>query len=76
MRGLALAKTRVVHCPSSNLKLGSGIAQVHALRAAGVVVGLGADGAPCNNNLDGWMEMRLAALLAKVRFRDHEPPGT
>jgi 5-methylthioadenosine/S-adenosylhomocysteine deaminase len=67
MRGLAAAKTRVVHCPSSNLKLGSGIAQVHALRAAGVVVGLGADGAPCNNNLDAWMEMRLAALLAKVR---------
>jgi 5-methylthioadenosine/S-adenosylhomocysteine deaminase len=67
MRGLAKAKTRVVHCPSSNLKLGSGIAQVHALREAGVVVGLGADGAPCNNNLDGWLEMRLAALLAKVR---------
>lgn len=67
MTHLAAAKTRVVHCPSSNLKLGSGIAQVHALREAGVVVGLGADGAPCNNNLDGWVEMRLAALLAKVR---------
>jgi len=67
MKALALAETRIVHCPSSNLKLGSGIAQVHALRQAGVVVGLGADGAPCNNNLDGWLEMRLAALLAKVR---------
>jgi cytosine/adenosine deaminase-related metal-dependent hydrolase len=67
MKKLATAKTRVVHCPSSNLKLGSGIAQVHALREAGVVVGIGADGAPCNNNLDGWLEMRLAALLAKVR---------
>jgi cytosine/adenosine deaminase-related metal-dependent hydrolase len=67
MRALAEARTRVVHCPSSNLKLGSGIAAVHALRTAGVVVGLGADGAPCNNNLDGWLEMRLAALLAKVR---------
>ena len=37
------------------------------MREAGVVVALGADGAPCNNNLDGWVEMRLAALLAKVR---------
>jgi cytosine/adenosine deaminase-related metal-dependent hydrolase len=67
MKGLAAAKTRVVHCPSSNLKLGSGIAAVHAMREAGIVVGLGADGAPCNNDLDGWLEMRLAALLAKVR---------
>jgi len=67
MRALATAGTRVAHCPSSNLKLGSGIAAVHALRKAGVVVGLGADGAPCNNNLDAWIEMRLAALLAKVR---------
>jgi len=67
MKTLAAAHTRVVHCPSSNLKLGSGIAAVHALREAGVLVGLGADGAPCNNNLDGWAEMRLAALLAKVR---------
>ncbi len=67
IQALASARTRVVHCPSSNLKLGSGIAPVHALRAAGVLVGLGADGAPCNNNLDGWTELRLAALLAKVR---------
>ena len=66
MGALATANTRIVHCPSSNLKLGSGIAKVHALREAGVVVGLGADGAPCNNNLDGFAEMRLAALLSKV----------
>ncbi len=66
IRALASAGTRVVHCPSSNLKLGSGVAAVHALRAAGVLVGLGADGAPCNNNLDQWIEMRLAALLGKV----------
>ncbi len=59
--------TRVVHCPSANLKLGSGIARVHELRRRGVVVALGADGAPCNNNLDPWMELRHAALLAKVR---------
>jgi len=67
MRGLAEAGTRIAHCPSANLKLGSGIAQVHALRRAGVVVGLGADGAPCNNNLDALTELRHAALLAKAR---------
>jgi cytosine/adenosine deaminase-related metal-dependent hydrolase len=53
------------HCPSSNLKLASGICDVPALIAAGVNVALGADGAPCNNNLDGFMELRLAALLQK-----------
>ena len=62
---MAAAGTRVAHCPSSNLKLGSGVADVPALLRAGVVVGLGADGAPCNNNLDAWVEMRLAGLLAK-----------
>lgn len=56
-------QVQVAHCPSSNLKLGSGIAPVTALRAAGVAVSLGADGAPCNNRLDMFMEMRLAALL-------------
>jgi 5-methylthioadenosine/S-adenosylhomocysteine deaminase len=59
--------TRIVHCPSANLKLGSGIARTHDLLEAGVQMGLGADGAPCNNNLDPWQEMRHAALLAKVR---------
>lgn len=67
MRALAEAGTRVVHCPSANLKLGSGIARVHDLRRAGVVVGLGADGAPCNNNLDALVEVRHAALLAKAK---------
>lgn len=66
-RAVARAGTRVIHCPSANLKLGSGIARVHAMRSAGIVMGLGADGAPCNNNLDGWVELRHAALLAKVR---------
>lgn len=59
--------TRLVHCPSANLKLGSGIAPVWDFWRAGVQLALGADGAPCNNNLDPWMEMRHAALLAKVR---------
>jgi cytosine/adenosine deaminase-related metal-dependent hydrolase len=66
-KAVARAGTRVVHCPSANLKLGSGIAQVHAMRKAGIVMGLGADGAPCNNNLDALVELRHAALLAKIR---------
>jgi 5-methylthioadenosine/S-adenosylhomocysteine deaminase len=59
--------THVLHCPSSNLKLGSGIALVPELMAQGISVSLGADGAPCNNNLDGFFEMRLAALIHKSR---------
>ncbi len=59
--------TRIVHCPSANLKLGSGIARVDDLLNRGVSVALGADGAPCNNNLDPFVEMRHAALLAKIR---------
>jgi len=66
-RALASDGTRVVHCPSANLKLGSGIARVAELDRAGVQLALGADGAPCNNNLDAWTELRHAALLAKVR---------
>ena len=62
---LAARGTHVAHCPSSNLKLASGIAPVPALLAAGVRVALGADGAPCNNNLDAFHELRLAALLHK-----------
>lgn len=70
MRELGRAGTRVVHCPSANLKLASGIADVVAMRAAGIVVGLGSDGAPCNNRMDPWTELRQAALLAKVRRDD------
>ncbi|HEX8794024.1 MAG TPA: amidohydrolase family protein [Polyangiaceae bacterium] len=66
-RGVARDGTRVVHCPSANLKLGSGIARVAELDGMGVSLALGADGAPCNNNLDAWVELRHAALLAKVR---------
>lgn len=59
--------TRIVHCPSANLKLGSGIARVAELDRAGVALAIGCDGAPCNNNLDPWIELRHAALLAKAR---------
>jgi len=64
---LAETRTHLLHCPSSNLKLASGVAEVPELRAAGVAVSLGADGAPCNNNLDAFLEMRLAALIHRPR---------
>lgn len=55
----------IAHCPSSNLKLASGIAPISALSEKGVNIGLGTDGAASNNRLDMFQEMRLAALLAK-----------
>ena len=58
--------TNVVHCPSSNLKLGSGMAPIAKLLEEGISVSLGADGAACNNRLDMFTEMRTAALLQKV----------
>jgi 5-methylthioadenosine/S-adenosylhomocysteine deaminase len=62
---LAERGSTVVHCPESNLKLGSGVACVPEMLAAGVNVGLGTDGAASNNDLDMWGEMRTAALLHK-----------
>jgi 5-methylthioadenosine/S-adenosylhomocysteine deaminase len=62
---LATHGCHVAHCPTSNLKLASGIAPVAAMLKAGVNVGFGSDGAASNNRLDVVAEMRLAALLAK-----------
>ena len=62
---LAGRDAKVLHCPSSNLKLGSGVARIPELLARGIGVSLGADGAPCNNTLDAFQEMRLAALIQK-----------
>ena len=64
---LAEHDVKVMHCPSSNLKLGSGLAPVVEMRARGITVSLGADGAACNNHLDMFEEMRLAALLQATR---------
>ena len=67
---LAQHGASVVHCPSSNLKLASGLAPIAALLKAGVNVGLGTDGAASNNRLDMFEEMRLAALIGKVQSSD------
>ncbi len=64
---LADRDVKVMHCPGSNLKLGSGIAPVADMRSRGICVSLGADGAACNNRLDMFEEIRLAATLQAVR---------
>lgn len=58
---------KVSHCPGSNLKLASGIADIPDLLDLNAFVSLGADGAPCNNNLDMFNEMRLAAIIQKPK---------
>jgi 5-methylthioadenosine/S-adenosylhomocysteine deaminase len=67
---LAERKVGVIHNPTSNMKIASGIAPVTAMLQAGVRVGLGTDGAASNNDLDMWEEMRLAAFLQKVDRMD------
>ncbi len=65
---LADHDVKVMHCPGSNLKLGSGLAPVVEMRRRGITVSIGADGAACNNRLDMFEEMRLAATLQAVRL--------
>ncbi len=64
---LAETGTRICHCPGANLKLASGIADIPGLLDLGVSVGLGADGAPCNNRLSIFHEMALAGTLHTLR---------
>ena len=67
---LAAHGVGVIHNPTSNMKLASGVAPVAAMLGAGVRVGLGTDGAASNNDLDLWEDMRLASLLSKVSTMD------
>lgn len=60
---LARNGTGVAHCPGSNLKLGSGVANLPRFLREGIRVGLGADGAPCNNQLSVFREMYLAGTI-------------
>jgi len=69
-RILADTGTKISHCPSSNLKLASGIAHIPELLSIGCDVSLAADGSPCSNNLDMFTEMRHAALIQKTRLFD------
>ena len=64
------ANAALVHCPGSNLKLGSGLAEVKAWREKGIRCGLGSDGAACNNRLDTFFEMGLAGGISRVKHRD------
>jgi cytosine/adenosine deaminase-related metal-dependent hydrolase len=67
---LAKTGTHIAHCPASNMKLASGFCPVPELLEEGVNVGIGCDGAPCNNTLDLFAEMRLAAIIHKGNTRD------
>ncbi len=68
---LARTGTKVAHCPTSNMKLASGQAMPYAaMKEAGIVMGLGTDGAASNNNLDMFEAMKIAALLQKFAHRD------
>lgn len=66
MLQLAEQGAHVIHCPSSNLKLASGLCEVEKLRSNGVNVGLGTDGAASNNDLDMFGELQLAAMMGKA----------
>jgi 5-methylthioadenosine/S-adenosylhomocysteine deaminase len=66
IKQLAQAKSSIIHCPESNLKLASGFCPIQDCVSAGINVALGTDGAASNNDLDMFGEMRTAALLAKA----------
>jgi 5-methylthioadenosine/S-adenosylhomocysteine deaminase len=67
---MAESRSGIAHCPGSNAKLASGVAQLRALRQAGISVGLGTDGPASNDDLDLWEEMRLAAMLSRLHTAD------
>ena len=72
---MAETGTHALHCPCCNTKLGSGIAKVPEMLEMGINVALGSDGAPSNNNLDMFIEMRLASLIHKYRLGAEAMPA-
>ena len=68
--------SRICHCPGTNLKLASGIADVPRLLEVGVPVLLGSDGAPCNNRLSMFHEMSLAATIHSLRHGPAAMPAS
>jgi 5-methylthioadenosine/S-adenosylhomocysteine deaminase len=75
-RLMARSGTSAVHCPGANLKLASGVAKVPWLLSLGVNIALGSDGAACNNTMDAFHEMRLAATLHLPRFGPRAMPAS
>lgn len=74
-RVMAETGTHAMHCPCCNAKLGSGVAKVPEMLELGINVSLGSDGAPSNNNLDMFVEMRVASLLHKLRLGANALPA-
>ena len=74
-RVMAESGTHALHCPCCNTKLGSGIAKVPEMLEKGINVALGSDGAPSNNNLDMFIEMRLASVIHKYRLGAEKMPA-
>lgn len=72
---LAANGAAVIHCPQSNLKLGSGVARVRAMLDAGITVGIGTDGAASNDDLNLWDELRLTPMLARGTAHDPTAMG-
>lgn len=68
VRRLGQTRTGVAHCPTSNMKLGSGVCRVPELLEAGAKVGLAVDGSASNDSSDMWGEMRIAYLLQKLSY--------
>lgn len=69
---LAQNKSNVAHCPISNLKLATGLAPVYMMKKSGVNVGLGTDSAASNNSLDLFEEVKISALLQKMKYSNSE----
>ncbi len=74
MAMMARANAALVHCPGSNMKLASGWADVAAWKRHGIRCGIGSDGAACNNRLDTFVELGLAAGINRVKHRDAPLP--